>query len=149
MFVYYYMTPDPLTIHSELPVARASALLHDRPFRHLPVVDGAGVLQGMVTDRDLRSACPSTMLKEEERQEIFDRMGSLPVSSIMSREFVSLEVTSTLDDALLRFKSCSIGALPGTCGSIPSGFPRSSELSKMPDVPCWFRTGTNRSSDHA
>jgi len=76
-------------------------------------VDGAGVLQGMVTDRDLRSACPSTMLNEAERQEIFNRVGRLTVSSIMSRESVSLEVTFTTD------------------------------------VPCWFRTGANRSSDHA
>jgi len=112
MFVHYYMTPDPLTIASEMSVAQASELLRNRSFRHLPVVDKEGVLQGMVTDRDLRSACPSSMLEEQERQKILDRVGTLPVSTIMSRKFVSLQASSTLDDALLRFKTRSIGALP-------------------------------------
>ena len=112
MFVSYYMTPDPLTIISETFVEEAAELLRDRSFRHLPVVDENNVLQGMVTDRDLRSACPSSMLEEEERRKILDRVGTLPVKTIMSREFISLQLDSTLDDALLRFKTRSIGALP-------------------------------------
>jgi len=112
MFVSYYMTPEPLTIAPEMSVVEAAELLRNRSFRHLPVVAENDVLQGMVTDRDLRSACPSSMLEEEERQKILDRVGTLPVRTIMSRDFVSLQPDSTLDDALLCFKTRSIGALP-------------------------------------
>ncbi len=112
MFVHYYMTPEPLTIQQDIPLTEAYDLLQEHHFRHLPVVDEEGVLLGMVTDRDLRSACPSSILKGEERQKIVDQVSGTPISAIMSTEFVSLEVTSTLDDALLRFTSRSIGALP-------------------------------------
>ncbi len=112
MFVHYYMTADPLTIQPDMTVVEAYTLLQDREFRHLPVVDGDGVLQGMLTDRDLRSACPSSILEGEQRQKIVDQVKGTPVRAIMSTEFVSLQATSTLDDALLRFTSRSIGALP-------------------------------------
>lgn len=112
MFVHYYMTPTPLTITSEMSVEEAYNLLRKHSFRHLPVVDEAGVLLGMVTDRDLRSACPSTILKGDELQEVRNRVSQTPVGDIMSRDFVTLEPVSTLDDALLRFKSRSIGAIP-------------------------------------
>lgn len=112
MFVHYYMTPEPFTIHQEIPVTEADDILSEHHFRHLPVVDDYGVLQGMITDRDLRSACPSTILKGEERQKILDQVSVTPVSAIMSTDFVSLQVISTLDDALMRFTSRSVGALP-------------------------------------
>ena len=112
MFVHYYMTQEPLTIHQQIPVLEAFDLLREHHFRHLPVVDDDGVLQGMVTDRDLRSASPSTILKGEERQKIQDRVSATPVSLIMSTDFVSLQMISTLDDALMRFTSRTIGALP-------------------------------------
>ena len=112
MFVHYYMTLEPLTIFQEVPVTEAYEILQEHHFRHLPVVDNAGVLRGMVTDRDLRSACPSSILTGADRQEIIDKVSGTPVSTIMSDKFVSLQVVSTLDDALLLFTSRSIGALP-------------------------------------
>ncbi len=50
------MTRDPLTIDPEAPVATAVAVMRDKSVRHLPVVDDAGRLQGMISDRDLRDA---------------------------------------------------------------------------------------------
>ena len=112
MFVHYYMTPEPLTIHQGIPVTEAYDILRQHHFRHLPVVDDRGELLGMITDRDLRSACPSSILTGDERQKVLDQVSATPVSTIMSTEFVSLQVISTLDDALLAFTSRSIGALP-------------------------------------
>ncbi len=112
MFIHYYMTPEPLTIFQEVPVDEAYEILQEHHFRHLPVVDNNGVLRGMVTDRDLRSACPSSILTGEDRKKIMDQVSGTPVSTIMSEDFVSLQVVSTLDDALLLFTSRSIGALP-------------------------------------
>ncbi len=112
MFVHYYMTAAPLTIQPDMTVVAAYSLLQDRNFRHLPVVDNRGILLGMLTDRDLRSACPSSILQGEERQKVVDQVKETPVRTIMSTEFVSLLASSTLDDALLRFTSRSIGALP-------------------------------------
>ncbi len=112
MYVKYYMTPSPITISPQKKIEEARQLLENYHFRHLPVVDDFGVLQGMVTDRDLRSAYPSSMLDEEERQQMVERVQDIPVVDIMSLNTVVLTTLSTLDDAFLLFEKRTVGALP-------------------------------------
>lgn len=112
MFVHFFMTPEPVTIHQDSTVHEAGEILREQLFRHLPVVDDNMVLQGMVTDRDLRSARPSTILDEDERQRILDRVRMAPVKDIMSEKFYCLDEESTIDDALQFFTIHRIGALP-------------------------------------
>ena len=47
------MTPKPVTVSGDLPVAEVFELMHDRRIRHVPVVDDEGVLLGIVSQRDL------------------------------------------------------------------------------------------------
>lgn len=112
MYVRYYMTTSPITVTADKSIDEAKTLLDSHRFRHLPVVDEGGRLLGMVTDRDIRSAFPSTMLAAEERQEILNRVSSIPVGDIMSANNMVLTTNSTLDDALLLFEKKSVGALP-------------------------------------
>ena len=112
MFIHYYMTPSPVTIQAHMYIAEARDLLGHKHFRHLPVVDNDGRLQGMITDRDLRSADPSTVLNADERQRILDRVQKTRVKAIMSTDYLSLKTVSTLDDALLLFEKKPVGALP-------------------------------------
>jgi acetoin utilization protein AcuB len=112
MYITDYMVPFPVTIRADVSIPAARELLRYHNFRHLPVVDKSGGLVGMITDRDLRSAYPSTILTEEERQQHLLRLSGTPVSEIMSRSFVSLQLLSTLDDALLLFDRQNVGALP-------------------------------------
>jgi acetoin utilization protein AcuB len=112
MYVRYYMTPSPVTIGPEKSIEDAHQLLENYNFRHLPVVDEFGGLLGMVTDRDLRSAYPSSILDEEDQQKEMERVLRKPVKDIMSMNNVVLTTMSTLDDALLFFEKRSIGALP-------------------------------------
>ena len=112
MYVQYYMTPSPVTINPQKSIEEARKLLENYHFRHLPVVNESGVLLGMVTDRDLRSAFPSSVLDDEEREQILDRVQKIPVADIMSLNTVVLTTLSTLDDALLFFERRTVGALP-------------------------------------
>ena len=50
------MSKDPITIDPEAPIATAIAVMRDKGVRHLPVVDDARRLLGMISDRDLRDA---------------------------------------------------------------------------------------------
>ena len=50
------MTPAPVTIAPEAPLAAALAAMRQHEIRHLPVVDSDGRFVGIVTDRDLRQA---------------------------------------------------------------------------------------------
>jgi len=112
MFIQNSMTPNPITIRQDMLVGSAIELLKKKDFRHLPVVDEKGTMLAMVTDRDLRSAGPSTMLRGKERQRVLEQVRGTLIQEIMSTDFVTLQPASTLDDALLLFKTRSIGAIP-------------------------------------
>jgi len=112
MYIQYYMTRNPVTLAPEKSIEEARQLLENYHFRHLPVVDSFGSLLGMVTDRDLRSAYPSSVLDSGEQRQILDRVRNIPVSDIMSSNNAWLSPLSTLDDALLMFEKRSVGALP-------------------------------------
>ena len=55
------MTRDVITIGWEDTLATADALMGAQRIRHLPVVDRAGRLAGLVTQRDLAAAAPSSL----------------------------------------------------------------------------------------
>lgn len=112
MYIVQHMSPSPVTIGPDMLIPAAKEILRSRNFRHLPVVDGAGHLLGMVTDRDLRSAEPSSVCGEDERKASLARVGKTPVGAIMTRGFHTLGAFSTLDDALHVFDHEKVGALP-------------------------------------
>jgi CBS domain-containing protein len=64
MKVKELMTANPITIDPDAPLGTAMAVMRDKAVRHLPVVDEAGRLLGIVTDRDLRSAALEPALAE-------------------------------------------------------------------------------------
>ncbi len=112
MFIADYMTADPLTITADVLVTEARRLLDDNHFRHLPVVDQEKKLIGVVSDRDLRSAYPSTAIDDETYQKIYETVAATPVAEIMSTNCSCVSIEATLDDALLVFDRDKVGALP-------------------------------------
>ncbi len=112
MFIHYHMTPEPISMQPDQTVAEAVELLQLHSFRHIPVVDEEGVLKGIISDRDLRSARPSSVARSKERHNVEERVNNTPLSLIMTPNCRTLSPMATLDDALLLFQSRKIGALP-------------------------------------
>lgn len=112
MYISRFMVKEPLTATSDMKLPEARRLLNVNRFRHLPVVDCQGQLLGMITDRDLRSAYPSSMLSENERVAAYERIKDTTVADIMSVDCIGLTPESTLDDALLLLDRMKVGALP-------------------------------------
>ena len=112
MYISRHMTSDPITVSPDMLLPEARSLLNDYHFRHLPVVDRQGLLVGMLTDRDLRSAYPSSVISDSERRLVYERVEKTTVSEIMSTDCVSVGTDSTLDDALFLFDRDQLGALP-------------------------------------
>jgi len=112
MFIADYMTADPLTITADTLIVEARRLLDDNHFRHLPVVDENKRLIGVVTDRDLRSAYPSTILDDDARERAFAELETTTVNQIMSTNCSCVSIEASLDDALLVFDRDKVGALP-------------------------------------
>jgi len=112
MFITQHMTRNPVTVSPETLLPAVRDILQGGKFRHLPVVDGENHLVGIVTDRDLRSASPSSVLSAEQLKACLAEFDRSPVSAIMSRALFSLSPISTLDDALILLDREKIGALP-------------------------------------
>ncbi len=112
MYICEHMTPDPITISSEVFLPEARRILNEYYFRHLPVVDSRRRLIGIITDRDLRSAYPSSVTNESERMLIYSRVEKTTVADIMTTSCSTLDIEATLDDALVIFDRDKVGGIP-------------------------------------
>jgi len=112
MFIANFMTAPATTVTPDTLLTKARELMTAGNFRHLPVVDEAGCLAGIVTDRDLRSAFPTGVMTEEEKESYMKRYVRTTVLAIMTEAVASLPIQATLDDALLVFDRTRVGALP-------------------------------------
>jgi CBS domain-containing protein len=70
--VGHVMTADPVTVAPHLPLAEAARRMTDRELKHLPVVDAAGALVGMISRADLLTAFLRT--DDEIREAVLDEV---------------------------------------------------------------------------
>lgn len=95
MTVADIMVKPVVTATPNASVAEARRLLEKARVRHLPVLDG-GLLVGIVSDRDLRSA----------------RSDSLPLREIMTRTVFVLSPDTSIRRAARLFRERKFGAMP-------------------------------------
>ena len=112
MYICEHMTPDPITISSETFLPEARQILNEYHFRHLPVVDGGRKLLGIITDRDLRSAYPSSVVCKSGRMLTYEQVEKTKVAEIMTTSCATLRIDATIDDALMVFDMKNVGGIP-------------------------------------
>lgn len=112
MFVSETMNTNLVSVEPGTTLAEARTLMKDHNFRHLPVVDKDGKLVGIVTDRDMRDACPSSLLDEESYQRTLDKIKAHRVTEIMTKDPLTIPVYFTLQDTLMVMGQKKVGALP-------------------------------------
>ena len=112
MFIDKSMTKDVLTIGPEAGILDAQTLMAQNRIRHLPVVIEDNILIGIVSDRDIRSSLPSTLLTEAEKAAEEKRLSVLKVKDIMTRNPVTISPMQTLEDAILMMQNMKVGAFP-------------------------------------
>ena len=112
MYVREHMSAPPVTVSTTTSAAEAKRILDGKKFRHLPVVDGDGLLAGIVSDRDLRSLWPSGLEEAGEGEKVLARLEETPLEQCMTRDPQYLTPESTLDDALYVMERLKFGALP-------------------------------------
>jgi acetoin utilization protein AcuB len=112
MFVSRSMTQKVVTIDKNADILAAKELMDQYQIRHVPVVESDGLLVGMITDRDLRSALPSTFFKKDKKPAKKVAATSIKVKDIMAQNLVTLSPMDTLQDALLLIQKTLVGALP-------------------------------------
>jgi acetoin utilization protein AcuB len=89
MLVRDRMTPNPITITSEMPVSDALELMREKKVRRLPVLNKAGGLIGIVSEKDILYASPSpvTSLSVWELRTL---MHMLTVKKVMTQKLVTI-----------------------------------------------------------
>jgi acetoin utilization protein AcuB len=112
MFIDKSMTKDVLTIQPEAGILEAQTIMAQNRIRHLPVVAADNTLVGIVTDRDIRSALPSTLLSETEKAEEERRLSTLRVKDIMTPRPVTVSPLQTLEDVIILMQKMKVGAFP-------------------------------------
>ena len=110
MFVKDQMTVNPVTVTSATTIADAAELMKKHRFRRLPVVD-IGKLVGIVTDRDLRKASPSsaTTLSVHEADYLLSKAS---IKDIMTKKVLSIDSEATIEEAALVMYNNRIGGVP-------------------------------------
>lgn len=112
MFVGDRMSKNLITAGPEMTIFEAQKLMMEKNIRHLPVIDGIGKLIGIVSDRDVRDAMPSSLLKKPDYDITLGKIGSHPISAIMTKKPMAIYAYYTLQDTLLVMQSRKVGALP-------------------------------------
>ena len=99
-----------ITVDTHASLRQAQRILDRRNIRHLFVMDGKRLV-GIVTDRDLRKAAPSSKspLTTSEREEFMDE---LKVVEVMSRKLIEASPSTTVREAAKVMVREKIGCLP-------------------------------------
>ena len=104
------MTPSPITVTSAATLAEVWDLMREADIRHMPVVE-AGVLIGMVSDRDLASLDVARVLTADGA-EALRRALATPVVTVMSSDVIFVEMEDDLDDVVELMLEHKVGAIP-------------------------------------
>jgi CBS domain-containing protein len=106
-----YMQPSPLTGRPDEFVSSAYQRLHDAHLRHLPIVTEYGQLQGILTDRDIRQAGPSTVRSMAAHESLLLLL-TMPVKDIMTSHVYTVRGDTVVADAGQLLLTHKVGCLP-------------------------------------
>ena len=113
------MSRDPIGIDPEASVGTALDVMRSKRVRHLPVVDEAGTLVGIVTDRDLRHAAFAPAVQEFLSTRAHRRIRRLgeTLENLRVRDVMTWAVVTTGPEVALL--SAALVMLEGRVGSLP------------------------------
>ena len=104
------MTNKPITASVDISISDAAETMRVSKVRRLPLVDSSGVLQGIITDRDVRQATPSAATTLD-KHELSYLLGKLTAKSIMTRNVITISGEATIEEAALLMYKRRIGGL--------------------------------------
>lgn len=97
MLIKDWMATTILTVDANTSVMRAGRTMKDNNIRRLPVVS-QGKLSGIITDRDLKEASPSSKT-EMDLHEMYYLLSEMKVKDVMTGSPICLKLDDTLEKA--------------------------------------------------
>lgn len=110
MYVKNRMTKNPYTIEVRASISDAVALLREKGLKRLPVVDGEKVV-GILTQSDIQKVSP-TKATSLSIFEINYLLTKLTVKDAMTKNPITIESDSLLEEAAVIMREKRIGTLP-------------------------------------
>jgi len=99
MLIKEWMATSVLTVDANTSVMRATRTMKENNIRRLPVMSH-GKLIGVVTDRDLKEASPSST-SDMDIHEMYYLLSEMKVKDVMTDKCISLKQNDTLEKAAL------------------------------------------------
>jgi acetoin utilization protein AcuB len=111
MLVYERMSQNPITITEDIPINEALQFMRDEKVRRLPVLNKKDELVGIVAEKDLLYASPSpaTSLSIHELHYLVSK---ITVSEVMTRDVITVNEYTPLEEAARIMADNKIGGLP-------------------------------------
>jgi acetoin utilization protein AcuB len=105
------MTPNPIVGYPDMPVPAAQELMLESGIRHLPIVNQQKKIVGLITQRSLLSALPSDVSRFS-RFEIQYTLSKIKVRDVMTKEVISIDEDTPIEEAARVMADEKIGCLP-------------------------------------
>ncbi|MGX9135590.1 acetoin utilization AcuB family protein [Rummeliibacillus sp. JY-2-4R] len=107
MLIEEIMNTDVITLKSSDTMKDAIHTMKEKKIRHLPIVDSDNKLVGLITERDLKNALPSSLLEES-----YERVYEQTLDKIMITEPIVGHPLDFIEEIAAIFYERQIGCLP-------------------------------------
>jgi acetoin utilization protein AcuB len=121
------MTPDPITVTPDLPIAEALEQMRQAQVHRFPVLDKKGKLAGIVTHTDLLYASPSSVTSLNF-WEINYLLNQVKVKEVMTKKVLTVDEDCPIEDAARMMRDNEIGGVPVMRGDRVVGIITESDL---------------------
>jgi acetoin utilization protein AcuB len=111
MLVGYRMTPNPIIVPPDMPIAEALEQMRQKKVHRFPVVDKKGRLVGIVSHSDLLYAAPSSATSLNV-WEVTYLLNQVKVREVMTKKVITVEDDCPIEEAARLMRENEIGGLP-------------------------------------
>lgn len=123
MIVEEIMNHEPFTLAPTNTVREALKKMREKKVRHLPVVDAENHVLGVITERDIKEALPSS-LQDEPNSPVFDAT----VDEVMVKNPLVGHPLDFVEEVALTFYESKVGCLPIVSGGQLVGIVTTTDL---------------------
>ncbi|MCA0972779.1 acetoin utilization AcuB family protein [Halobacillus litoralis] len=109
MLVEEIMKSEVITLKADASIETALKLLQENHIRHIPIIDDEHQVIGIVSDRDVRDACPSIFDGDTNPDEL-----QHPIESIMTSPVITVHPLDFVEEVASIFYEHEIASVPVT-----------------------------------
>ncbi len=113
MLIKDWMTKEVIFATPETSVVKATKLMKDNNIKQLPIVDDQMHVVGIISDRDVKSATPSTATTLDARELLY-LLSELKLKSIMTIDPLCVGPNDSIEKAALIMEEKDYGGFPVT-----------------------------------